>query len=38
MANGAIFSSKQFNKFGSFVYQNDILFEALTVRGNDIPY
>ena len=32
MANGVAFTSKQFNKFGSFVYQNDILFEALTVR------
>lgn len=31
-ANGAAFTSKQFNKFGSFVYQQDILFEALTVR------
>jgi ABC-type multidrug transport system ATPase subunit len=33
-ANGATFGASQFYSFGSFVYQNDILFEALTVRCN----
>jgi hypothetical protein len=33
LANNQRFSSREFFKFGSFVYQNDLLFERLTVRG-----
>lgn len=35
LANNEQFSSKTFYKFGAFVYQNDLLFECLTVQGKD---
>lgn len=35
-ANGQHFSASQFYNFGVYVYQNDILHEMLTVRGNSI--
>jgi ABC-type multidrug transport system ATPase subunit len=33
-ANGQNFTASQFYNFGVYVYQNDILHEMLTVRGN----
>jgi ATP-binding cassette subfamily G (WHITE) protein 2 len=32
LANNESFDSKMFFKFGAFVYQNDLLFECLTVQ------
>lgn len=32
-ANGVAYNSKEFYSFGNFVFQNDILFESMTVKG-----
>ena len=32
-ANGVAYNAKEFYSFGNFVFQNDILFETMTVRG-----
>ena len=36
LANNTEYDQTAFYNFASFVYQNDILNEALTVRGNNI--
>lgn len=35
-ANGQPYNAKEFYSFGNFVFQNDILFESMTVKGKEI--